>query len=329
MKRSRAFVAALIVGLVAVDASHSASAQEAAFDLHPVQVAPDSYAFIGDTHFFSPKNRGDIANAGFIVTGAGVVVIDTGSSRLYGEAMRRAIAKVTAEPVVKVIITHSHPDHFLGTQAFGRAPAVSGAATVEIIRAHGQELAGNLYTLVGDAMRGTEPVVPEVLDKTEETIGRHKLRYYLLSGHTDSDLVVFDKTSGVLYAGDLVFFRRAITVPNANVPRWLASLQAIEAIPYSALVPGHGPVPAGHAAVAQTRDYLEWLDGALRAAVDGGLDITEASHIPVPARFHSLAIVDEEFQRSVGQMYPRLESTELPLITGRDGPSKESSGKHE
>ncbi|HAW39797.1 MAG TPA: MBL fold metallo-hydrolase, partial [Pseudomonas sp.] len=45
---------------------------------------------------------GNIVNTGFIVTDSGVVVIDSGPSRRYGEAMREAIARVTDRPIIKV-----------------------------------------------------------------------------------------------------------------------------------------------------------------------------------------------------------------------------------
>jgi len=297
-------------------AAGAARAEGFVYDLHPQQIAKGTYVLIGDTHFFNRDNGGNIANTSFIVTQTGVVVIDSGPSRLYGEAMRKAIAAVTPLPVVKVIITHAHPDHFLGSQAFAGAKLVSGQGTIDMIRKHGQELSANLYTLVGDAMQGTEVVTPELQDRPQETIGGHDLRYFFLSGHTDSDLVVFDATTGVLFVGDLVFFRRALTVPNANVARWQESLTRIEAIPYRQMVPGHGPMPKGGEAVAETSDYLSWLNDALKQAMAGGLDITEAFHIKVPERFRNLAIVDEEFHRSVGQLFPRIEEQALPAIGG-------------
>ena len=60
--------------------------------LKPRKVAPDTYVFVGLAEDFTRGNGGNIVNTGFIVTADGVLVIDTGSSRLYGEQMRRAIA---------------------------------------------------------------------------------------------------------------------------------------------------------------------------------------------------------------------------------------------
>ncbi|PKL14223.1 MAG: hypothetical protein CVV52_02815 [Spirochaetae bacterium HGW-Spirochaetae-8] len=90
------------------------------FDYHldPYRLTEDTYVFIGKAEDFTRQNGGNIVNTAFIVTADGVVVIDTGSTRRYGEQMREAIAGVTPKPVTHVFNTHDHPDHFLGNQAF-------------------------------------------------------------------------------------------------------------------------------------------------------------------------------------------------------------------
>ena len=51
-----------------------------------------------------------------------------------------------------------------------------------------------------------------------------------------------------------------------------------------------GPLDGGGgAAIAQTRDWLTWLDGALREAVAGGLYMGEAANLPIPPRFAGMA----------------------------------------
>jgi hypothetical protein len=86
------------------------------YRLEPKLIAPDTYVFEGAVEHFTLKNGGNILNTGFIVTEAGVVVIQTGPSRRYGEEMRAAIAKVTERPILKVFVSNQHPDYFLGSQ---------------------------------------------------------------------------------------------------------------------------------------------------------------------------------------------------------------------
>src|SRR5690606_29965479 len=95
---------------------------ELSYTLQPRQIADGVWLLEGSTDNFDKRNGGNIVNTGFIVGDAGVIVIDTGPSRLYGEAMRAAISRVTDRPVVKVLLTHHHPDHVLGNQAFADVP---------------------------------------------------------------------------------------------------------------------------------------------------------------------------------------------------------------
>jgi quinoprotein relay system zinc metallohydrolase 1 len=301
-------------GLAAALALAAAVSQAGDFDygLKAVPVGRDSYVFVGATEDFSVPNGGNIVNTGFIVTSAGVVVIDTGPSRRYGEQMRAAIARVTAKPVVKVFNTHHHPDHFLGNQAYEDVGVAALAATARAIAAEGNALAENMYRMNGDWMKGTEPVAPgEIVTSSDIRIGDHDLTLLSLSGHTAGDLAVFDRSTGVLFAGDQVFFHRAATTPHADISAWLASLEVLERLPFEVLVPGHGPVASDARAIRQTREYLTWLRGALGAAAEQGLDMTEAMALPVPEPFRGIALVEQEYRRSVSHLYPALEQAAM------------------
>jgi uncharacterized sulfatase len=282
------------------------------YGLEPRRIADGTYVLIGRTEDFTIENGGNIVNVGFIVTSAGVLVIDTGPSKRYGEQFRTAIRKVTDKPVVKVINTHFHPDHFLGNQAFADVGVAALPATIQGIEAMGGPFADNMYRMCGDWEAGTEPAVP---DRTQgagvEEIGDHTFEYLALAGHTDGDLAVFDRTTGVLFAGDLVFFDRAATTPHANVKVWLESLARLKAVPYKQLVPGHGPVVSDARAIEQTRDYLVWLETTLKEAAENGEDMTEVMVTPIPARFAAIPLVDHEFSRSVTHLFPALEQHAL------------------
>lgn len=284
------------------------------FDYHlqPREVADGVYMIEGRREDFTTENGGNIVNTGFIVGSSGVIVIDTGPSRRYGEQLRAAITRITPLPVVLTLNTHHHPDHFLGNQAFPAGALAALPETIHGIATEGGSLNENMYRLAGDWMAGTEPVTPaRPLAAGPLEVGGHRFELIALDGHTAADLAVLDRRTGVLFAGDLVFHDRAPTTPHARLPAWQAALDRLEALSFVRVVPGHGPVAADAGPIRQTRAWLTWLDRRLQQAADDGLDMTEVLALPLPAEFRRLAVVDAEFRRSVGQLYPAYEQRAL------------------
>ncbi len=308
MKRlTRSLIAAFTLGWALLLA-----AADMDYGLAPEQIAPDTWVLTGRSEDFSTRNGGNIVNTAFVVTEAGVVVIDSGPSRAYGEQLRRAIGRITPKPVVLVVDTHHHPDHFLGNQAFPPDTLAALPGTRHGIDTEGGALNENMYRLVGDWMAGTEVVTPaRSLTAGPLEMGGHRFELLALDGHTAADLAILDRSTGVLFAGDLVFNDRAPTTPHANLPAWQNALGTLEKLPFKRLVPGHGPVARDAAPIRQTRAWLAWLDRRLRQAADEGLDMTEVLALPLPPEFRQLAVADAEFRRSVGQLYPAYEQQAL------------------
>ena len=289
------------------------------YTLKPRQIADDTWLLEGSTDNFAKANGGNIVNIAFIVTQAGVVVIDTGPSKRYGEALRQAIASVTDKPVIQVLLTHHHPDHALGNQAFKDVPIGALADTTRLLHEQGESMAENLYRMVGDWMRGTEVVLPtQVLEPGVRTFGNHDLRLVALTGHTGADLAIFDQTTGVLFAGDLVFYQRALTTPNSpGLAAWLADITTLQNLPWTLVVPGHGPVASDAQPFEQMRDYLTWLDQLLRDGAAQGNDMSEMIRSPIPERFASVNLSRYELIRSVSHLYPQYEREQMQRVDGQ------------
>ena len=308
-----------LIALFALGWALLLAAADMDYGLAPEKIADDTWVLTGRSEDFSFTNGGNIVNTAFIVTQAGVLVIDSGPSRAYGEQLRRAIARITRQPVVRVINTHHHPDHFLGNQAFAPDTLAALPGTIHGIHTEGGSFNDNMYRLAGDWMAGTEPVAPILpLAAGPLELGGHRLELIALEGHTGADLAILDRSTGVLFAGDLIFHDRAPTTPHARLPAWQASLDTLEALPFRHLVPGHGPVATDAGPIRQTRAWLGWLDHTLRQAADEGLDMTEALALPLPAEFRRLGVVDAEYRRSVGQLYPALEQQALRTGKARE-----------
>jgi len=287
---------------------------QAGFDyrLQARELAPGVFVVEGAVADFAPANGCNIINTGFIVTGAGVLVINTGPSRRYGEQLRALIARTTAQPVVRVLHLNQHPDYFLGNQAFADLPRLATPRTRAGMQREAGAYEDNLYRLCGDWMKDTAALLPSADARPGiERIGEHEIELRELSGHTDSDLLLIDRTRGVVFAGGLVFAQRLPTTPHARLPAWLASLDALAALQAPILVPSHGPVAGGLAGLSQTRRYLQWLDASFSTAARQGWEMGELLRAPLPAEFSHWGAAPAEYQRSVSHLYPAYEQSQL------------------
>lgn len=298
----------LLISLMTAATSLMAAPLE--YNLKAQQIAEDTWLVEGLLENFSRDNGGNIVNIVFIRTSAGVVLIDTGPSKRYGEALRDLIFKTTGDIVQDVFLTHHHPDHVFGNQAFANARIWGTPGLTERLRRDGEDFSNNLYRAVGDWMRGTEVTPPnQVLTQEQMQVGNHQFRFYRFSGHTGDDLVILDETTGVLLAGDMLFYQRALTTPQSpGFLVWADQLEQIRQLEATLLVPGHGPLAQGNEAIEQTQAYLVWLDQAFTEAARAGLTMTETMDLPIPEQFAGVRMSRYELIRTVNHLYPRYES---------------------
>jgi len=195
----------------------------------------------------SHENFGFFSNPSFIVTSKGVVVIDTGSSVQIGEMVLRQIKKVTDKPVIKVINTHFHGDHWLGNHAFITAnPDVKIYAhqnTIKSLKGGADKFWFDFMQLeTKNQITGTVMSLPdqilnggEVLKLGDTTIKIH----HFGKMHTNSDIsveIVEDKT---MVMGDMVM-RRIANMADGSFLGIIKGLEKILKLPVDTFIPMHG-----------------------------------------------------------------------------------------
>ena len=80
------------------------------------EVVDGLFVHFGKQEDSNTINKGDIANIGFIIGSKSIAVIDTGGTPEIGKSLLKKIKETSSLPISHIIITHSHPDHFFGTQ---------------------------------------------------------------------------------------------------------------------------------------------------------------------------------------------------------------------
>jgi len=235
--------------------------------LVPKQVSAHGWFFEGEAGMASVANKGFMSNAGFVVTGDGVVVFDALGTPALGRAIVAAIGKVTPQPIRRVVVSHYHADHIYGLQALKAAGAqvwahrkaegylASPQATERLVQRR-----NDLFPWVDDT---TVIVAPDVwLDgDTDFRMGGLTFRIlYSHGAHSPEDVMMYVVEDRLLFSGDLIFAGRVPFVGNADSAGWLKALDAMIAISPVVVIPGHGPASRDVARdLALTRDYLAYL----------------------------------------------------------------------
>ncbi len=272
---------------------------ETALKLEPIQVSPHVYYFHGDSSMASAANRGFMSNAGFVVTGDGVVAFDALGTPALGRAMVEAIAKITDQPIKRVIVSHYHADHMYGLQALKQAGAEiwahangQGYLNSDIAQERLAQRRADLAPWVNQDTR----LVPadRWLDFADGktipfTMGSFHFRIIDVSGaHSDGDIMMFVEEEGVLFAGDLYFSGRIPFVGDADSKAWLAALDRMLDVAPKVVIPGHGVSSTNtREDMELTRKYLEYLRQEMGAAVEDMVGFEEAYAATDWSRFES------------------------------------------
>jgi quinoprotein relay system zinc metallohydrolase 2 len=248
------------------------------------EIAPGVYGHAGAVALMDAANDGDIANLGFIVGDKGVAVIDTGGSVAVGRRLLAAIRAVTQKPILYVINTHFHPDHIFGNAAFidTGATFVGHRNMPRALKARGDFYLKAFRSIIGEELMRDVRIVPPTLlveDSRQLDLGGRVIELRAWPpAHTDCDLTIYDPATKTLFAGDTVFLGH-IPIIDGSIKGWLADLGSLAEIPAVRVVPGHGSLAAPWpAALDAERAYLDRLTKDVRAAIERGENISEASN---------------------------------------------------
>jgi glyoxylase-like metal-dependent hydrolase (beta-lactamase superfamily II) len=288
-------------------------------DMTVRQVSEHAYYVEGSPGQATGDNQGFVANAGFVVTGAGVVLFDALGSPALARLLLEKIHSITDEPIVRVVVSHYHADHIYGLQVFADLDA-------EILAPDGsdeyldsdqaarrlEERRGLLFPWVNENTRLIPP--DQYLGEgTRFRLGDVEFIITLLgAAHSDGDLALYIAPDRVLFSGDVVFNGVLPFLGDADTRHWLKILERMGRERLTALVPGHGPVADDpRKAVDFTRRYLEYLRRTMGTAVQGLVPFDEAYAAVEWGGFAHLPAFADANRRNAYQVYLSLEAEML------------------
>jgi glyoxylase-like metal-dependent hydrolase (beta-lactamase superfamily II) len=286
------------------------------------------YYTVGNPGIPGKANEGNTSNAGFIVTAQGVVVFDALGTPSLGWDLLQHIGKVAAQPVRYVVVSHYHADHIYGLQAFKDHTdgiIVAQERASEYKEAN-EEIADERSTQRLDQRRealfpwvdkNTRVVPPDITFRQHATIALGGKRFILIySGpaHSASDMMMFVGPDGVLFAGDIVQNSRIPFMNSDDVDTaiWLQALKEVEKLDPTFIIPGHGqPSTAAREAIAFTRDYIEYVRGAMGMAVENWIDFDTAYQQTDWSKYQDLPAFSSNNRGNAYRMFLEMEQLQF------------------
>jgi len=193
-----------------------------------------------------PPSKKDLEpTIGWVSTGEGVVVIDSGNSPEHGQRVLRAIRQTTSEPIRYVINTHRHWDHTFGNQAFQafNAPIIAHALCRRKMEQNAQNdwapdkilswveswVVPRVPSLDRSQFEGLKLVLPEITFKgtLRLTLGKTCFELiYMGEAHSYDSIGVHLPDEHLLFLADALYFRSS-QVPPERVRRLLAKIDGL------------------------------------------------------------------------------------------------------
>ncbi len=277
-------------------------------------VAPNVYAYVGDTGGRTYENEALNANIGLVVTPAGALLIDPGATWQSARKIAEAAKKVTPQAIQWVINTGGQDHRWMGNgffQAQG-AEIMAHASAEADMQARGPEHLRANAPVLKEKMDGTNIVLPtRWLQGADTTLVLGGVQVHVLhrgGGHTPGDILVWLPHSGVVFTGDVVYVDRILGLhPVSKTKTWVQSFDALQTLNPSVVVPGHGRVTTLAQAQKDTGNLLQALRAHMGQAVEAGTDIGAAVKSFDAAPFKHLQHVDVWLPQLANRTYLEME----------------------
>lgn len=242
---------------------------------------------------YTAGEAGLFVNSYLLETDEGVVAID-GSLLVSDSRAFRARLQATKKPLLAVLVTHGHPDHFNGIVELVRdtpdVPIYATAQGKQVIEEVADAKRAQWGPIYGDEWP-SETVPPDhvVGDGESLDLGGVRVRAHEVGPcESASEALFVVEAAGaapVAFTGDLFYDGYHPYNADGFSGAWLDALDRAAALldGVSVLYPGHGR-PAGIGAIGRQREYQLMLREAVRNLARGESVLSEGAKEQLVAR---------------------------------------------
>ncbi len=191
----------------------------------------------------------------YVIQGDVTILIDPGHSRhLEKMLIQMEEDGLSPEQVKLIILTHSHPDHLEGIEAFLNKPVKIAMAKDEA--RYLAESGRLLFEAMGQAL--PELRVDFYLKEGSVRIGKETFKVFETPGHSPGSICLYWPDPKVLLTGDLIFYGGVgrTDFPEGDPELLKRSIDRMSWLETEFLLPGHGEIVRGREEVFQNFQFI-------------------------------------------------------------------------
>lgn len=281
------------------------------YNLKPKKVAPNTWCFLGHLDMPKKENGAFMSNFCYVKTTKGFVVIDSGSNYNLAKQSYEQMAKIEKLPVVKVLNTHGHDDHWLGNSfykdEFNSELIGTKSINEQVKLGHKPRV---FHVLSEKQMKNTKLTSLDKVVNETTTIKVGDTEFIMVpvgvKAHTSEDLFVYVPQNKALFSGDIVMNGRVTSNRDGSVIGTLKALDMIKSKQWDTLVPGHG-FDTSKTAIDETVKYFTLLKQRVLEAVEEDVGAENINSVVKLEEFKDKALYDEVNSRNIFDAYGELE----------------------
>ncbi len=285
--------------------------QSMLYDL-PREVAPGVWSAIGATAPGTYANSGHNNNLSFVITDAGVLVVNAGDNYLLAKALHEEIRKITDQPVRYVVLENGQGHAMLGSSYWQEqgVPVIAHIDALHEIEQQSFALLERMQARAEEKAEGTKVVLPDETFEDRKIIQLGDERIELLNlgpAHSPGDIIVWLPERRLVISGDMAFHQRMLPLfEHTDSGAWIETWDKFEALGAEVVIPGHGE-PTDMATVRKyTRDYLVFLREKVAELIENGGTLEDAYQIDQSPYMH-LPTAEFLAKRNAGQVFQSME----------------------
>ena len=269
------------------------------------------------------ENEGFMNNPALIESKNGLIVIDPGGNYNVGKKVLAEIEKVSKKPIIAVLNTHKHGDHWFANKAikekYPKAKIYAHPNMIKEVKAGEAQKWYGILERLSKNLEGTKPFAFPAMELKDgqklDIDGEVFIIHHPKKAHTDTDLLIEYKNSNTLFLGDNVMVNRLGGFDESS--SILGNIKLLKGImkdgKFALYVPGHGPSGDKNSTVGVFLNYLEVIADEAKKAYDDEKEYYEAKE-PVKKRLKSYLnwdAFDRQMGKHLNKVYREIEEADI------------------